>query len=181
MNRRDDWATPRWLFDELDREFCFTFDAAAQAHNAKCPEFSSDSLELPWHRMSVSSIWCNPPYGQPLRSFVEKAVAEARLGAVVVMLLPVRTESPIWHELIFEHAAEIRFVRNRVAFVPPPGTPRMKHGNRPVMGSSIVVFRPRTGPLVVRTMDGRRNSRLLVEGQTEIPLAFSRPMSILPI
>ncbi len=35
----DDWATPRAFFDELDREFVFTLDAAASHGNAKCPTY----------------------------------------------------------------------------------------------------------------------------------------------
>ena len=36
---KDDWETPQALFDELDREFHFTLDAAASPTNAKCVKY----------------------------------------------------------------------------------------------------------------------------------------------
>jgi len=36
MSNRMDWETPQSLFDELDREFHFTLDAASSDVNAKC-------------------------------------------------------------------------------------------------------------------------------------------------
>ena len=33
----DEWATPRWVFDALHREFRFTLDPCATPGNAKCP------------------------------------------------------------------------------------------------------------------------------------------------
>jgi len=36
MSNRMDWETPQSLFDELDREFHFTLDAASSDANAKC-------------------------------------------------------------------------------------------------------------------------------------------------
>ena len=35
-SRTDDWATPQAFFDELDAEFHFNCDAAADDHNFKC-------------------------------------------------------------------------------------------------------------------------------------------------
>ncbi len=33
------WATPQWLFDELNAEFNFTLDPSATPENAKCERF----------------------------------------------------------------------------------------------------------------------------------------------
>ena len=44
---RDDWETPPWLFRELDDEFHFTLDAAANDENHKCRKYftkKDDSL-----------------------------------------------------------------------------------------------------------------------------------------
>lgn len=35
----DMWATPQWLFDELNAEFNFTLDSCATPENAKCERF----------------------------------------------------------------------------------------------------------------------------------------------
>lgn len=39
---RTDWATPRQLFEMLDREFHFTLDVCATAETAKCEKFISE-------------------------------------------------------------------------------------------------------------------------------------------
>lgn len=38
-SQTDNWATPQWLFDELDKEFHFTLDPCASKDNAKCEKF----------------------------------------------------------------------------------------------------------------------------------------------
>ena len=36
-SKKMDYCTPQAFFDALNREFCFTLDAAATAKSAKCP------------------------------------------------------------------------------------------------------------------------------------------------
>ncbi len=61
-------------------------------------------------------VFCNPPYGRELRQWVEKARGEADSGrATVVMLIPARTDTSYWHDLIFGRA-EVEFLRGRVRF-----------------------------------------------------------------
>jgi len=48
---RDDWETPPWLFKQLDDEFHFTLDAAANDENHKCRKYftpKDDSLVQNW-------------------------------------------------------------------------------------------------------------------------------------
>ena len=35
-SKSDEWSTPQWLFDELDKEFCFNLDPCSTNENAKC-------------------------------------------------------------------------------------------------------------------------------------------------
>lgn len=45
------WETPQALFNELDREFHFTLDAAASDKNHKCPKYyteADDGLLQDW-------------------------------------------------------------------------------------------------------------------------------------
>lgn len=112
---KQDWETPQWLFDMLDAEFGFTLDVCATAENAKVPQFYSpemDGLSKPW----TGVCWCNPPYGRAVWRWVKKAYEESRKGATVVMLLPARTDTRWFHEWVYEHAAEIRFLRGRLRF-----------------------------------------------------------------
>lgn len=50
-SKTDDWATPQDFFDELDKEFHFTLDAAADDNNHKCPVYytkEQDGLNQKW-------------------------------------------------------------------------------------------------------------------------------------
>lgn len=58
----------------------------------------------------------NPPYGRELKHWVEKAYNESLKGAVVVCLIPARTDTSYWHNYIFGKAHEIRFIKGRVKF-----------------------------------------------------------------
>ena len=110
-----DWETPQWLFDELDQEFRFTCDVAADILNAKCANYIDaawDALTVPWSAVN----WCNPPYGREVWRWVFKAHLEALGGNTTVMLLPARTDTAWFHAYIYGHY-EIRFLRGRLTFV----------------------------------------------------------------
>ncbi len=139
FQRRNDWATPAWLFEELHEEFDFTVDAAAGSGNTKVPRFWSledDGLKQDWSR---ERVWCNPPYGAQVAHWVEKAIAD---NGLAVLLVPVRSETVWWHRAIAA-VAEIRFIRGRVHFEPPPDMPRplARLGSRPVFASALLIFR----------------------------------------
>lgn len=83
---KQDYATPRWLYRGLNREFPFLLDAAASPENTKCARFYTtrdNGLRLPW------ALWtfCNPPFRR-IRPWVEKAIDEAFAGHNSVLLLP---------------------------------------------------------------------------------------------
>ena len=47
----NEWATPKWLFDELDNEFHFTLDPCCTHENAKCERhftIEEDGLKQNW-------------------------------------------------------------------------------------------------------------------------------------
>lgn len=51
-SKKMDYCTPQDFFDALNREFCFTLDAAATAKSAKCPAYytpETDGLSSPWN------------------------------------------------------------------------------------------------------------------------------------
>lgn len=108
------WETPKDFFDELDREFGFTLDVCALPENAKCRRYFTpevDGLKQEWRGV----CWMNPPYGREIGKWVAKAFESARQGAVVVCLLPARTDTAWWHSYVMQ-AYEIRFVRGRLRF-----------------------------------------------------------------
>lgn len=116
----DQWATPQNFFDKLNDEFHFTLDVAADETNHKCEKYYDkqiDGLSQPWVTLERERevIWCNPPYGREIGKWVEKAYTESLNGAIVVMLLPARTDTKWFHDFIYGKA-EIRFIRGRLKF-----------------------------------------------------------------
>ena len=96
------WATPIETYSALDKEFGFNFDP--------CPLHSEeDGLQVSWKGRRV---YCNPPYGPKIRSFLDKA-NEAELA---VFLVPARTDTKWFHEIVLPLAKEIRFLRGRLKF-----------------------------------------------------------------
>lgn len=138
-----EWSTPRAFFAALDREFGFTLDPCATPENATCLQFftaEDDGLKQPWDGV----VFMNPPYGYKIGHWVRKAYNESRYGAVVVALIPAKTETAWWHDYVMR-AAEIRLIRGRMRF----GGSSI---NAP-FPSCVVVFRPGEHVPVFSTMD----------------------------
>ena len=113
-SKTDLWETPQDLFDKLNNEFHFTLDVCATPENAKCDSFytkEQDGLSQPWKGV----VWCNPPYGKQIGSWVRRGFFASLSGNTVVMLLPARTDTRWFHEYIYGKA-EIRFIRGRLKF-----------------------------------------------------------------
>lgn len=104
----DCWATPLSIYAALNEEFRFDLDP--------CPlNRTTDglSLDLVWrgHR-----VFCNPPYGPGIANWLERGL-EAELA---VFLLPARTDTRWFHEIVLPKAKEIRFLRGRLSFGEDP-------------------------------------------------------------
>lgn len=135
-----EWATPEWLFQELDREFGFETDVCATVRNSQCARWftpEQDGLRQTWRGV----CWMNPPYGRTIGAWMEKARRSAQdNGATVVCLVPARTDTQWWHDHVTQ-ASEIRFLKGRLKF-----------GESTISApfpSAVVVFRPdRTEPTV---------------------------------
>lgn len=110
----DLWSTPQEYFDSVSKEFSFTLDVCALPENTKCQKFFSpedDGLLQQWQGV----CWMNPPYGRVIGKWVKKAYESAKTGAVVVGLLPARTDTKWFHDYIYGRA-EVRFIRGRLKF-----------------------------------------------------------------
>ena len=111
---RDDWRTPRRLFDELNAEFRFTVDLCADDHNHLCEKYftrQNDGLKAD---LTGERVYCNPPYGREAPKWIKKC-AEAK--ALSVMLLAARTDTKAFHEYIYNKPdVEIRFIKGRLKF-----------------------------------------------------------------
>lgn len=107
-----EWATEQAFFDQVNREFSFTVDVAANASNAKCERFydiDSDGLMQDW---DGETVWCNPPYGDRIKDWMYKA---ATSDATTVLLVPARTDVKWFHEIVLPRA-EVRFIKGRLRF-----------------------------------------------------------------
>lgn len=130
LNHKDDWATPKELYDLLDKEFDFDFDP--------CPlNPNFDGLEIRWGERN----FVNPPYSRMLKeSFIRKAFEQAQKGRTSVMLLPVSTSTKIFHEVIYPNA-EIRFLKGRVKFEGINTFGKLVNNKCGMHDSMIVIFR----------------------------------------
>ena len=114
-SQTDNWATPRDFFDILNDEFGFNLDPCADDINHKCDRYftiKENGLLQDWGN---SIVFCNPPYGKVLKDWVRKCYESSRQGALVVMLIPARTDTSYFHDYIYGKA-EIRFIRGRLKF-----------------------------------------------------------------
>ena len=117
---RKDWGTPKWLFDDLNKRYNFTVDAAASPHNAKCEKFFSEEGEngliASWQNHCV---FVNPPYGRDITGlWVRKCLEEYNKGACLICaLLPVRTDTRWFHDYIVnKKGVRIEFIKGRLKF-----------------------------------------------------------------
>ena len=93
------WLTPPELYDQLNDEFQFDFDACPHPR----PE-NFDSLEVPWGE----ATYVNPPFhrinSQGPTAFARKAIEQSKLGKTVVLILPAQS----YVNLLLEAGAELR-------------------------------------------------------------------------
>jgi site-specific DNA-methyltransferase (adenine-specific) len=113
----DEWETSKKLFEKLDREFGFEIDAASTPQNKLCrfsfTKFETNALERDWTEAG-DIFYLNPPYSK-IAAFMQKACEESVKGAIIVCLIPSRTDTAYWHDYVMQ-AAEIRFIRGRLKF-----------------------------------------------------------------
>lgn len=114
---RSDWETPPDIFNHCNSIWNFNLDAASSDENALCEQhytIKDNGLELAWGG-SQGRVWCNPPYGREVGRWVEKAYKESQRGAIVVMLLPARTDTKWFHDYVMK-ADEVALLRGRLKF-----------------------------------------------------------------
>lgn len=141
-SEKPDWETPQDLFDLLNEEFHFTLDVCAVPETAKCAAYftpEDDGLAQDWTR---NVCWMNPPYGDDIPDWMNKARREARIGATVVCLVPARVDTTWWWDNCIY--GEIRFLKGRLKF---------KQGGNEVTSapfpSAVIVLSPQTTPTTV--------------------------------
>lgn len=116
---KQDWTTPKKLFNQINEEFHFECDLAASKDNALCSKFFSqedDGLSKEWNGV----CWLNPPYGDKsskMVDWIKKAYHDSQKNPnlTVVMLIPARTNTKWFHDYCMK-AAELKFICGRPKF-----------------------------------------------------------------
>lgn len=101
----DRWATPRAVYAQLNDEFRFDFDP--------CPlDGNEDGLAPLFMDWAGKRVFCNPPYGPGMDKWLKRGLE----AEVAVFLIPARTDTRWFHEIVMPHASDIRFIKGRLKF-----------------------------------------------------------------
>lgn len=111
----NEWETPPELFARINALYNFTLDPCCTKETAKCAKYftaAENGLTQSWkgHR-----VFCNPPYSRGEQAkWIKKAYEESLEGALVVLLIPSRTDTKVWHDYCMK--GDIKFIKGRVKF-----------------------------------------------------------------
>ena len=111
LEHSNHWATPPFVYDELNKCYNFDFDPCPYNEGEIAPE--TDGLKIEWGDCN----YVNPPYSRSLKeAFVRRCVEMQKRGKTSVALLPVSTSTKLFHDVILPNATDIKFLRGRVHF-----------------------------------------------------------------
>ena len=153
-----EWSTPQEFFDRLNALHDFTLDPCSTHANAKCSKHYTIDDDGLAHSWQGERVFMNPPYGDPehvckpnckkkrckergyhnqtykpgIIDWMRKAYEESRGSALVVCLVPARTDTAWWHD--YAAKGEIVFVKGRLKF----GGQK----NSAPFPSAVITFRP---------------------------------------
>jgi len=132
-SEKTDWGTPRSFMEYIEKEFYWTptLDAAASMRNTKAPKFYNKKTNGLIHDWGLERVWLNPPYSRNLPVWLEKCRATAEAwprynakgtpNASIFCLIPARTDTKWFHEIVMPSASQIYFIKGRFQFDHPEG------------------------------------------------------------
>jgi len=134
-----DWETPQGLVDYLELRFNrrFDLDVCATDSTRKCTNYitrDQDAFSTPWFS---NLAFMNPPYDNQ-REWIEEAIKNVSVGDCkeIWCLIPARTDTRLFHDVIVPYAHSIMFVKGRIYFSLPGSI--NKNSTHPSM---IVIFK----------------------------------------
>lgn len=123
-NYTESWITPKWLIDRLgpfDLDPC-ACDPQPWPTAARMVTERENGLLTLWSGF----VWCNPPYGKQLGVWLER-MALHQHGIACVFA---RTETRAFDRSVWNGAStSVLFLRKRLAFFRPDGTPAPQASN----------------------------------------------------
>jgi site-specific DNA-methyltransferase (adenine-specific) len=135
ITNHDNWKTPDYLYDELNKEFNFDYDPCPLNLGEITPD--KDGLLSDWGLRN----FVNPPYSLKLKTaFIKKAVRESKKRKLCVCLIPVSTSTKLFHDIIMPNKEEIRFLKGRVKFEGVNTKGEFVKGKCGMHDSMIVIF-----------------------------------------
>ncbi len=89
---------------------------STRAQRRRTPSVRSISRESKLKQdWGTHRVFCNPPYGRAIGAWARKCFESSQRGALVVLLVPARTDTRWYHDWI-EDKAEVTFLRGRLRF-----------------------------------------------------------------
>jgi phage N-6-adenine-methyltransferase len=142
MSVNQSWETPWAFIGWLENEFVIEFDldAAATEENTKAPHFideEMDSFKTDW----FGTVWLNPPFGKGggnIKRFVQRAIEQRDNCEGIYILIPARTDTLMFHELLIPNADVIHLIKGRFNFIHPSRT----KGANATFPSMLIEFFP---------------------------------------
>lgn len=124
---RQEWGTPRAVFEALHREYGFTVDVCASALNYKLPAHltkEDNALSCLW---TGERTYCNCPYIS-----IDPWLAKWNEPELAYFLLPARTFNDWWLKY-HPWAKRTEYFIGRMKFEPPPGV-KVSSVDFPIVG-----------------------------------------------
>ena len=122
-----EWYTPSWLIERIA-------DFYGGAYYDPCPASQGVVVESGlFGDWTGKRVFCNPPYGNPIKPWIVKAMTEP--CREVMLLVPANTETA-WFAPLYAHT--LCFIRGRVQFR-KHGSQRGENAPHP----SVLVYRGR--------------------------------------
>lgn len=115
---KTEWQTPPYIFNPLNDVMQFTIDSAASPENNMLERYLTiDDDTFGGFSWATETVWCNPPYGRNIAvPWLRKIVREEACACV---LLPARTDTKMFHSLVFPYADYFLFLSGRIKFLLP--------------------------------------------------------------
>lgn len=124
--RSDSWITPPAIIEALGGAGTFDLDPCACSPQPfrtaqQCYTLQDNGLLLPW----FDRVWLNPPYSNPLLAKFLNRMAEHGRGTALIFA---RTDTSAFHRYVWPSATGILFLRGRLTFHLPDGSPAKDAG-----------------------------------------------------
>jgi phage N-6-adenine-methyltransferase len=108
---KDDWRTPKWLWEILNAQYQFGVDCAATVGNTLCEEFIVEGQTMMPYAED-KTVWVNPPFSNPwmMQNYWVK-----RLKKVGIYRCD-NLESRVWQQVILPNVDWVFIFSHRVNY-----------------------------------------------------------------